>query len=268
MNQLARRAITAAGILAGLWIAFRTLRGRATANPKTFFSGLSRSPRDMRKIIRKRAPVGIAVLRPVSRRVRKQVIDYVNAKGGHAFLDSGAFTAFTQKRAMTADDWKNVLFSYREMINNIHPEKRKNIWIVAPDVVGSARKTIGIQSRMSAEIKPFIQGGVNVIFPAQKGKRISVSMADVSDSYAPEEWERITVGIPFNESAWSEKDVLGYLKHYDRFNKAAPIRVHLLGAGAKKVSGIVKKATAMGISAENITSDAMFPEIGHRRKGR
>lgn len=228
-----------------------------------FVSGLSRSPSDMDAAIESGRPIGVAVSRPLTENIRRKIIDYAKT-GGKVFIDSGAFTTFTKGGEI---DWARVFFRYREIISQLSPEERANVYLVAPDVVGNPQATYELHQQLAPEIQWFMDQAVNVIMPMQKAEDVTIgeSASNLSDLY--QRWDRTIKGIPFNKAAWTEDEVFEYLQGQDRSLKqmraAEPgfvrpwdiERVHLLGGGQAKVASLRKRLQDAGIEAV-VTGDA------------
>lgn len=233
----------------------------------SYHSGLSRSPAEVDEAIAEKSPVGVSAFAPLSGPMRKKLVEYADADG-KVFIDSGAFTAFTKKKPL---EWDKVLFTYREMVSSVKPEKRANVTIVAPDVVGDHDATIEIQRELSEKFQPFFESGATIIFPVQQGGhgKIWSNWADLTDTFRAEDNEKVIVGIPFNAAAWGQEDVLRFMRTRDRDQKmfGGDIRrFHLLGAGPAKVAKLFEAAEAEGLSTEGVSADAMPKKISQRKK--
>lgn len=230
-----------------------------------YHSGLSRSPKEMDEAIKAGIPVGVSLFANLSAPMRKRLVDYANS-GGKVFVDSGAFTALMKGKEL---DWNNVLFAYNELVNNVGEENRKNITIVAPDIVGNHQGTMDLQFDLRDKFVPLIESGATVIFPVQKGGHGSLSgnFADLTDTFG-EMMDDVTVGIPFNAKAWSQDEVLEFMRDRDRQQEifGGPVRpFHLLGGGQSKVEALIKAAQAEGLSVDGISGDAMPKKISENR---
>lgn len=227
----------------------------------SYHSGLSRSNKDLDEAISNGAAVGVSMHRPLSQPIRQKLVDYAN-NGGKVFVDSGAFTAFKKGQEI---DWDSVLFGYREMLMNVDEASRGNVMIVAPDIVGNHEATMELQWELSDKFRPFLESGADVVLPVQKGGHgnISANVADLTNNFEAELMEQFIVGVPFNAAAWSQDDVLDFMRHRDKHTPGR--RIHLLGGGPSKLQSLLAAAKAEGLSIEGITGDAMPKTISGRK---
>lgn len=233
-----------------------------------YHSGLSRSPADVDAAISKKIPVGVSAYESLTAPMRKKLVDYANSDG-NVFFDSGAFTAFKKGKEV---DWDKTLFAYHELLTSVMPEKRKNVTIVAPDIVGDHQKTQELQSDLFEKFTPIVELGGNVIIPVQKengGGELWRHWADASNSFTPEQNDNFIVGVPYNAMAWSQDEVLDFMRSRDKDAKqfsVPPTPFHLLGAGPSKIESLFEAAKAEGLSTEGISADAMPKSISQRKR--
>jgi N12 class adenine-specific DNA methylase len=230
-----------------------------------YHSGLSRSPADMDESIKANNPVGVSAYQSLTAPMRKKLVEYANADG-KVFVDSGAFTAFRKGQEI---DWDRTLFAYHELLTSVSPDKRKNMTIVAPDIVGDHDRTMELQYKLFNKFTPIIELGGQVIVPVQKtngGGKIWTHWADATDSFTPEQNEQFIVGVPFNESAWTQDDVLDFMRSRQKDAEFGLRPFHLLGAGPSKVQALFEAAQAEGLSLDGISADAMPKKISQRKR--
>lgn len=231
-----------------------------------FASGLTRSPSDAQKEMDAGNPVGVSAHGKISKPMRQKLIEYAR-RGGKVFLDSGAFTTFTQGEKV---DWDRTFDLYEEIVTAVEVEEAENITIVAPDVVGDHEATFDLLGQvLGYQLDDLLASGANVIFPVQRGGhgRISANFADLTDLQDAKFWNngRAIVGIPFNKAAWSQEDVLEFLRAYS--DMSIKPRIHLLGGGAAKVQALIDAAEAEGLPIEYIGGDALAPSVSARKRG-
>lgn len=233
-----------------------------------FHSGLSRSPAEVDAAIASGNGVGVSAFDSLSAPMRKKLVDHANS-GGKVFVDSGAFSAFKKGKDI---DWDKTLFSYHELLTSVSPEKRKNMTVVAPDIVGDHKRTMDLQADLFEKFTPIIELGGQVIVPVQKengGGEIWKHWADATNSFDEEQNDSFIVGVPFNAEAWSQDDVLDFMRSRDKDAKqysVPPTPFHLLGAGADKVEKLFEAAAAEGLSTEGVSADAMPKSISQRKR--
>ena len=233
-----------------------------------FHSGLSRSPSEVDAAIASGNGVGVSAFDSLSAPMRKKLVDYANA-GGKVFIDSGAFTALTKGKDL---DWDKVLFTYHEMVTSVDKDKRSNVTIVAPDIVGNHDATIDLQQDLRDKFEPFLESGATVIFPVQQGGHdsLAANFADLTDTFG-DLMESVTLGVPFNAKAWTQDDVLEFMRYRDNQQEAFGgdrMPFHLLGAGPAKVEKLFEAAAAEGLSTEGVSADAMPKTISQRKSGK
>lgn len=224
------------------------------AEPTVFFSGLSRSPSDMRGVIDAGKPVGVSLYsdNPNSPALSDTVINrLVNAarSGIKVFIDSGSFTAFAKKKPYTEADWDRVVRDWRRILDQLSDQHIGNVYVVAPDVIGDHAATLEVQSYMIEQVQDLIDRGANVIVPVQKSAdgTLSTNVADASDSFG--EFEKLIIGIPFNAEAWSLEDVVEFV------GQQLHDRIHLLGIGPKRL-GPVMEAISEADPEVTVSADA------------
>jgi len=234
----------------------------------SYASGLSRSPTEIRAHIAEGKPVGVSVWLGLSETVRTELVNYANS-GGKVFIDSGSYSAFKKKQQV---DWAKALFRYGELVNHVDRDKRHNVSLVAPDVIGDPEANEKLlRGPFRKEFEKFFDSGVTIIMPVQKGRggeqTISTQLADLTDYYPEELNEEYTLGIPFNAAAWNEDEVVQLLKDMgSKHGVKHPI--HLLGGGVPKVQSLMARVEEEGITHWGIAGDAETKEISERRRGK
>ena len=233
-----------------------------------YHGGLSRSVAEMDRTMERRQPVGVSLFKPLTLSVRKRLVEYANSDG-RVFVDSGAFTAHKKKVVI---NWDAVFFGYRELLRNVRPEKRQNISIVLPDVVGNHDATLQMQRDMREQINELIDTGARIMMPVQKGGHgtITANWGDLSNEMDENITDKVILAIPYNAAAWSQDDVLEFLRSRQQFvtdpSQLQPI--HLLGGGAPKIEALMLAAADEGLHTTNISGDALSETISRRRGGR
>ena len=233
----------------------------------SYSSGLTRSPAEADEAIKSGTPVGVSAFSGLTAPMRKKLVDYANADG-KVFVDSGAFTAFKKGKEV---DWDKILFTYHEMTTSVAPEKRANVTIVAPDIVGNHDATLQLQEDLQAKFQTFFDNGATVIFPVQQGGHGSLAgnFADLTNTFSAKQMDSVTVGVPFNAKAWTQEDVLEFMRSRENQKKHFGLDLrpfHLLGAGPAKVEKLFEAAEAEGLSTEGVSADALPKKISQRKR--
>ncbi|WP_262381982.1 hypothetical protein [Pseudomonas proteolytica] len=162
-----------------------------------FHSGMSSSS-DLRAAIQAGVPVGVVANLLTNAQVFLALPKYLNG-GGMVFVDSGAFTAFQKREVMK---WNKVFFTYDALINQT--DFPCNLSIVAPDVVGDQAATLGLWHEHATQISGWIERGVRVIVPLQKGALSAGSMLEKATEIF--KTSRFAAGIPSNLEALTAAD--------------------------------------------------------------
>ena len=236
-----------------------------------FVSGLSRSNKDMDAEIAAGNPIGVSVADSLTEPMRKKLVDYVNG-GGSLFIDSGAVTAFHAKLkgdTEAATDWEMVMARYKELFYRINPEARSRVYFVAPDVVGDFDATAEIQQETYGMFQFVMEDGGNIIMPVQKRSDgdTFIDVGSVDTWWPRDEYpERFVIGIPFNDKAWTQADVIALLGQDKKISdadtsgdfsgKQHQLRIHLLGGGSMAVFKLIEKADSLGLPFNTISGDS------------
>lgn len=145
------------------------------------------------------------------------------------FVDTGAFSAFQTQAAI---DWPEIFRRYDVMADLT--QATRNLYLVAPDVVGNQDATLRILTEWQVRVHSLIKRGCRIIVPLQAGSmsarqmHITVRRILLTDQFI--------VGIPSNRAALSI-DECATLKHHafhilgrvqnndDQFARIAALRV-------------------------------------------
>ncbi|CAB4137661.1 hypothetical protein UFOVP326_49 [uncultured Caudovirales phage] len=209
----------------------------------SFRSGATR-PADLRGYIEAGVPVGIALgeLTPDGP-VWGMLVRYARA-GGQVFVDTGAFTAFTQGRPV---DWPAVLDMQSRLAREV---PGGGLHFVAPDLVGDQAGSLALLAQHRDRIAEWRALGHDVLVPIQRGQlrpyeawQAAVRALGSAD---------FSCAIPSNKVAFDQKDIR------DLFGgPVKPARAHLLGVAADqaKLGAMVRDIHALS-PRTIITSDA------------
>lgn len=209
----------------------------------SFRSGATR-PADLRGYIEAGVPVGIALgeLTPDGP-VWGMLVSYARA-GGQVFVDTGAFTAFTQGRPV---DWPAVLDMQSRLAREV---PGGGLHFVAPDLVGDQAGSLALLAQHRDRIAEWRALGHDVLVPIQRGQlrpyeawQAAVKALGSAD---------FSCAIPSNKVAFNRDDIR------DLFGgPVKPARAHLLGVAADKakLGAMVRDIHALS-PRTIITSDA------------
>ena len=224
-----------------------------------FMSGMTRSPKRLREALLAGEPVGVSVLsvdRGNLRVISDTILDLISQaaeQGIPVFIDSGAFGLYDNNIEMP---WDEVRSEYLRILEAVPPQFRANLYFVAPDVVGDIQGSIDALVANDWVEFELIQQGARVIYPVpmEKGTSFVDSQGAVS-SAADIQWDtnsnQRVIGVPFNKAAWSEKDIVEWVREDKEYRDAHPEldvlpeatfpRIHLLGGGLDAVKSLAEK---------------------------
>lgn len=181
-------------------------RGEQPANPfrppgvaldLCFRSGMS-SKSDLRGAVDAKVPLGVVALALSPHQSLLTLPRYLD-RGGHVFIDSGAFTADS---AFGPAEWHRILRVYEGVAEmTSRPEA---LYVVAPDQVGDQVATLTLLIQYRDRVVRLIGMGCKVIVPLQCGEVPAADMlARVSAVLGG---HRFVAGIPSNKAAMSIDD--------------------------------------------------------------
>lgn len=211
-----------------------------------FRSGIARSPADFQGFVDARVPVGITAT-GLSPKIEDMAVAYVR-EGGKVFIDSGAFNAFTKG---TPVDFDAILQVYQRIAARMPTQTRRNLFVVAPDIVGDAAATTNLQQRYAPEIQRLVDQGVQVVIPVQAGDvpNAKVLQQRIQQAIAPF-GSSVVIGLPGNAAAISRTVLMEWAKTY----QAPANRVHLFGVGDTNLTrdlAPVLKAQGITLSSDS-----------------
>ena len=173
----------------------------------SFYSGMS-AKSDLLGAMDAGVPIGVVADKITTASLALSIPSYLD-RGGHVFIDSGAF------HREASPDWPMILDRYAFIANLT--DRPENLYVVAPDVVGDQEASLQLLEAWRTPVRALIARGVQVIVPIQSGK---LTAQDVRDHLvALLQTERFTIGIPSNRAALSITDCQ-LLRH---------ARFHILG---------------------------------------
>ncbi|MGO4801056.1 hypothetical protein ACEN2T_17400 [Pseudomonas sp. W22_MBD1_FP4] len=162
-----------------------------------YHSGMS-AKSDLRAAVDIGVPVGVvATLLDVNKTIL--VLPRHLDRGGFAFIDSGAFTAFQKGEPV---DWAKVFRVYESVIQMT--DRPEGLSIVAPDVIGDQVLTIALWVEHAASVRAWIDAGARVIIPLQSGELSAGRLLEKAKSIFGT--DRLCAGIPSNLKAMTAED--------------------------------------------------------------
>lgn len=171
----------------------------------TFYSGMS-AKSDLRAAINEGVAVGVVATLLDTVKMVRSLPRHLDA-GGLVFIDSGAFAAF-QKRDQV--DWNRVFTTYEIVMSQT--DRPGGLSIVAPDVIGCQAKTLALWELHAQRVRSWINRGVRVIVPLQRGQLTAGAMLEQARRLFGT--DRFCAGIPSNLEAMSAEDC-STLHHHD-----------------------------------------------------
>lgn len=170
-----------------------------------FHSGMS-AQSDLRAAVDEGVPVGVVATLLDTLKALRTLPRHLDA-GCAVFIDSGAFAAF-QKGELVS--WNKVFLVYETVLGAT--EKRGNLSIVAPDVVGDQLGTVALWEAHAERVIKWINTGCRVIVPLQCGDMpAAVMLAHAKRIF---QTDRFCAGIPSNLAAMTAEDC-ATLRHHD-----------------------------------------------------
>lgn len=166
----------------------------------------------------------VGVVAPLmSARPLQLLAEYLR-KGGKVFVDSGVYSQFQAFKAGKAQspeaDFDAVFAIYDRLVASTPAAHRQNLTVVAPDVLGDAARTLEILTGYRDIICRYIDAGVDVIVPIQRGP--GTAHQTVLAVKAILGTDAFTVGIPSAAAALDVADA-ATIRNHNRF--------HILGRG-------------------------------------
>lgn len=228
--------------------------GRSGQPIMSYRSGAS-APNIIRGYIGSNTPLGVSLAELTHRGPAWDMMVGYAQRGGEVFVDSGAFSAFTQGHKM---DWAKVAQTYRDLI---HDAPGARMHIVMPDVVGDQAASLRLLAEHVGLVHEVMAAGHDPLVPVQKGElRPYDAWRAAVDTIGSDDF---TVSIPSNAAAFSPADLANLM---DGPHK--PARIHLLGvAGNRKKLGELVRVIHSRSPATRITSDAVLlrAQVGQGR---
>lgn len=143
------------------------------------------------------------------------------------FVDSGAFSeiAFTDAgpkvvEPITDAEWRKRLGLYKRLARALGGQ----LHVVAPDMVGNQRVTLGRLARYAADIREIAELGAHVLVPAQLGE---LSQADFVRRANAIVGVEMIPAMPCKKAATSVGELEAFVADY------RPTQMHCLGLGAR-----------------------------------
>lgn len=194
-----------------------------------FASGSNRVP-EIRGLGKAGADVGVTVPR-LSPAAEEEILRLAGSEVA-IFVDSGAFSevrfdadaggfVIDPARHITHRQWKQILALYKRLGGVL----RDQLWVVAPDRVGSQDETLLRLRRYAREIRELQDLGVQILVAMQKGDRSQAEFAAlVDEALGFTDW---LPALPCKKAATAPDEVRRFL------DARRPPHVHLLGLGIR-----------------------------------
>lgn len=188
-------------------ITTRVLQMNEQIHPwKTAYHSGMTAKSDFRAIADLGMPIGVVANALTLPQLMLALPNFLN-QGGHAFVDSGAFTAFQKGTKM---DWDEVVWRYDALLLNT--QRPDCLSIVAPDVVGDQVATIALWRKYASKVDKWISLGARVIVPFQVGFMTGGDLLELACEIFGN--RKFACGIPSNAAAMSAQDA-STIRHND-----------------------------------------------------
>lgn len=171
-----------------------------------FHSGMSRA-KDFHAAAAAGVPIGVVANELTSPQLFLGIPRHVS-RGGHVFIDSGAFAELATG---VAPDFDQVLFKYEIVADALQDQDRCRLYVVAPDKVGDQLATLERLAEHAGRVRALIELGCKVIMPLQRGVIPAADM--LARAAAILGTDRFVAGIPSNKEAMSIEEC-ATLRHH------------------------------------------------------
>jgi hypothetical protein len=194
--------------------------------PACYFASGSNRPAEIRGLAGVSADIGVAV-----DELSRNAIDALKALAGsdvQVFVDSGAFSEVefgpagpSIVKPINHAEWTRRLAIYLELAEALGSQ----VWIVAPDLVGSQAVTLERLERYRAEVVAIAATGARVLVAMQKGDDTQAEFAAQVDVVLEGvDWHP---ALPCMKAATTAVEAAAFL------DARRPAHVHLLGLGPR-----------------------------------
>lgn len=216
---------TAPGVVAGAAPAHEDLEHTGDVEATYFASG-SNTPAQIRGFSAIGQALGVAA--PEVSENGENALHALAGTGIRVFVDSGAFSEVEFSaagpqvvRPIDEARWQEILDLYARLGATLG----RQLYVVAPDMVGFQGETLARVERWRTEIRSLIEAGVNVIVVAQKGEQSQADFdAAIEQILGTADYVR---GLPCNKAATTPAEVAAFAA------ARKPARLHLLGLGLR-----------------------------------
>lgn len=226
-----------------------------------FVSGCSGNTNDLLSVMAAKRGVGLSLDRWQPAHCGL-VAAYV-ARGGAAFIDTGAFSAFRRNPDGSDLDFPRILSIYKEVVDAMAEPDRGRLVLMGPDAIGDGQGTLELVRKYRGDLLELIDLGADLALAAQLGLQEPDAIAKAyTDILGTDRWR---LAIPCNACAMPPTDVA-------RIARSGHRRYHWLGISDCRRGGRldrymdVLRALVPGFNA---TADSnRLVNIATREKGR
>lgn len=225
--------------------------------PAAYFASGSNRPAEVRGLAGVGADVGVAVPE-----LSPNGIAALKALAGtdvQVFVDSGAFSevkfgpaGVQVVKPITDADWRARLEVYRELAEALGSQ----VWLVAPDQVGSQQVTLERLTRYRAEVAAIAELGARILVPIQKGEATQAEFAGrVAEVLDGVDW---LPALPCKKAATTPAEAAAFLA------ATKPAHVHLLGLGPRNrlAPAFAAAVEAAGVASYSLDSNWLAANVG------
>lgn len=171
-----------------------------------FRSGMSRA-NDFRGARDAGVPIGVVAGELTTHQMLMALPRYLET-GTPVFIDSGAYSIHESGESM---DWPDVMRRYLAIAELTATTHTKNLYLVAPDVVGDQAATLALLNAWAPQVRQLVALGCQVIVPLQTGALPARQLLDEACRIL--DTTRLVAGIPSNRAAMSI-DECASLRHH------------------------------------------------------
>lgn len=195
--------------------------------PSHFFASGSNQPGEIRGMARAGADIGVTATHVAA--LSEAELHKLAGSDVEVFVDSGAFSEvkfnkttfqFDVVKPITHEQWTKRLSLYKRLSESLGSQ----VYLTAPDRVGSQEETFERLNRYKAEIAECRRNGARILVAMQKGALTQAQFAVKVDEILGTDW---LPAMPCNKAATTPAEVAEFVRIRQ------PKHVHLLGVGIR-----------------------------------
>lgn len=235
--------------------------------PAAVFASGSNRVGEIRGMAAARMDIGVAAPH-VSAKSERELLKLAGTDV-QVFVDSGAFSEVKWNaerlcmdvvKPITDAEWRDRLALYKRLADGLGEQ----VWLVAPDQVGSQEVTLERLARYRAELAELADTGCVIMVVAQKGAMTQAAFyAAALEAAGLTGRENVVPALPCKKAATTAAEVEAFVR------EVQPAHVHLLGKGptARDVARYLAVFAADGIET-SVSLDSCWITANVGRKGK